>query len=341
MRRRTVAVAASVLGMLWLPSSARAQGSPTAVDELKTGFELRTQGKCDEAIPHLLESVRLGGGLKALINLADCEGKVGKLLDARKHWRQTRDQAVQEGKTPFQKKAEQELDALEKLIPQLTVKLVPDAPAGTSVELDGSGIVEMLGTPIAVDPREHTVLVATKGYVGKLFKVTLAEKEHREVVVYPGTKVPEPEPAVLATPARSDVVEPEANLSQASTVPPPPATPNIPTSFGALRTLGVVATGLGAVGLGLGTAFGVNAINKQRDAHCPGNVCTSLQDGQTLIDAAWSGNASTALFIVGGAVAAGGVTMLLVAPKSAGVPRTGVQVTGGMGGAGMALRGAF
>src|ERR1700678_3422003 len=71
------------------PAAARAQ--------LEAGYSLKGEGKYAEALPHLLEALRLDLQLKTLTNLADCEEHLGKLVDAQKHWVAARDRAGVEG----------------------------------------------------------------------------------------------------------------------------------------------------------------------------------------------------------------------------------------------------
>src|SRR5262249_32162358 len=71
------------------PGAARAQ--------LREGYTLKGQGKCNEAIPHFLESIRLDRQPKTLLNLADCEEKVGKYIAAQTHIVEARDLARTQG----------------------------------------------------------------------------------------------------------------------------------------------------------------------------------------------------------------------------------------------------
>ena len=80
-------------------------------------------------MPHLLESVRLDRQPKGLVNLADCEERLGKLAAAQAHFVETRDLAKAQGLEPLWKVAEQHLQAIEARMPRLIVKLAKDAPA--------------------------------------------------------------------------------------------------------------------------------------------------------------------------------------------------------------------
>jgi hypothetical protein len=91
------------------------------------------------------------------------------------------------------------------------------------------------------------------------------------------------------------------------------------SSGGALRALGLVAGGVGVVGLGVGGAFGLSAMSKHSDAKAAGCGGSSCQDATSQAqeqDAARAAKMSTALFIAGGALTAVGLTLYLVAPSS-------------------------
>jgi hypothetical protein len=86
----------------------------------------------------------------------------------------------------------------------------------------------------------------------------------------------------------------------------------------ALPVLGLASAGVGVISLGLGAIFGLVAANKQSDANCPDNRCDASKGGSStrLRDAQSAGNLSTVFFIGGGVLAAGGLTLYLLAPKS-------------------------
>src|SRR5438132_10530989 len=80
---------------------------PAAARELlKQGYALKQQKKYAEALERLLESLRLDSQIKTLINIADCEEKLGHLVLAQKHWILARDQASLQGAEPLKGEAE-------------------------------------------------------------------------------------------------------------------------------------------------------------------------------------------------------------------------------------------
>lgn len=84
-----------------------------------------------------------------------------------------------------------------------------------------------------------------------------------------------------------------------------------------MRTLGFVLGGVGVVGVGVGSYFGVTAISKKNsgNAHCTGKLCDS--QGLSLeSDAHTDGAVSTVAFAVGAVALAAGAYFVITAPAS-------------------------
>ncbi len=104
-------VACSSVGffLLWTAAASAQVSDPTAAGaQLQQGYNLKQQGNCEEAIPHFLESVRLDRHPKALVNLADCEERLGRLGAAQSHFVEARELASAQGLEPLWKVAEQQ-----------------------------------------------------------------------------------------------------------------------------------------------------------------------------------------------------------------------------------------
>ncbi len=324
---RTLPAPALALAIALLPSALRAQApdkGDTAIAraELEQGYELRTAGKCDEALPHLTRSFQLYPQLKTLLNRADCEERLGKLASARDHWTQARDRADIEKNDSALQEASTRFAALDKRVPRLVLKLAAGAPSGSEVTVDGAPVAAAaLGTPLRVDPGRHVVAARASGYAEHSTAVTLAEGAQQSIEIAPDAAPSGAAPAPQA---------------------PAPAEPGAPqgeTSGGGrtMRTVGIILGGAGIVSLAVGAVFGVTAITKQNSANCPNNVCGAGGNPSELRDAVAAGNAST-VFVVGGAVlAAAGVTLFLVAPK----PSPGPSAALFVGPAAAGFRGAF
>ncbi len=299
---RTGAVA--VVVMLWqLPASA---GDPAvAREQLKIGYTLAQEGKCAEAVPHLSESLRLDPKAITLINLADCEEKIGRLTDAMAHWVDARARAQAEGARPIEEEAERRATALEPRLARLTIVLAPSAPRDAVVERDGIVLgAPSLGIPLPLDPGAHTIVLKSKGRPEGTTHVSLSEGESKRIEVDAGAGAGGAASDAIATTATAD-------------------------SGGGrgMSPLVFVGFGVAAVGLGVGTITGIIALGAGSDAekacpvpaNCNQKAIDDIEAGRTM------GTISTVGFIVGAVGAGVGVYGLVVGPKStAAVPKASV-----------------
>lgn len=295
---RTGAVAMIVT--LWpLPAVA---GDPViAREQLKIGYTLAQEGKCAEAVAHLSESLRLDPKAITLINLADCEEKVGKLADALGHWVDARMRARTEGAGPIEEEAERRATALEPRLARLTIVLAGAAPRDAIVERDGVVLgAPSLGISLPLDPGAHAVVVKAQGRSDGVTQLTLGEGESKRIEVDAGASVAKAPP-------------PSAALADDTGASPSPL---VFAGFGAT-----------AVGLVVGAITGVAALNAGSDAekacpvptNCNAKTIDDVESGRTL------GTVSTLAFVVAGVGAGVGLYGLLAPrtdkrPKTAGTP---------------------
>jgi hypothetical protein len=298
---RTGAVAVAVV--LWqLPAIA---GDPAvAREQLKIGYTLAQEGKCEEAVPHLSESLRLDPKAITLINLADCEEKIGKLADAMSHWVDARARAQTEGARPIEEEAEKRANALEPRLARLTIVLAPVAPKDAVVERDGVALgAPSLGIPLPLDPGPHAIVVKAKGRPDGTTQITLGEGESKRIEVDAGAG--------------------GANTGGASS-----ASNGDASSGRSLSPLVFVGFGVAAVGLGVGAVTGIMALGAGSDAekacpvpaNCNQKTFDDVESGRTM------GTVSTIGFIAGGIGAAVGIYGLLSGPKSTATKAPGASV---------------
>lgn len=183
------------------------------------------------------------------------------------------------------------------------------------------------GRAVEVGPGEKTfVFVSADGRrATKKAIVREGEKAQRVTVTFDATK---PRAAAVVPVAPARVTPAPVPTPPATAVVPPPAPPHTgpasssvtaapsdappKTGGSALRALGYVASGAGIVGLGLGTFFGVSAISNKSDASCNENdEC----DPTKLADARSSATMATVGFVAGGTLLAGGLVLLIIAPR--------------------------
>jgi hypothetical protein len=311
------AMAPALVSALMVPGVAHAQGrDPGAATELfEQGRALAGQGDYAAACPKFADSEQLDPKVGTLLNLADCEERLGRLVSARTHLQQAADLARRVGDDRADY-ATQRFSALDPRVAKLTVRLRPDAPSGLVVTRDDVPLGQgSLGTSLPIDPGTHTVVVSGAGYDSKSYSVLLKDGQVQDLVVEPGPKTASPD----------------------GTQAP---------SWGTQKTLAVAAASVGVIGVGIGSVFGLVAKSKFDQSnsdgakYCDASGCTP--DGITLRHTAVGlGNASTIAFVVGGAALAAGVVLWITAPRASASPRAPGDVAIGVGPSSVHLVGTF
>jgi hypothetical protein len=324
--RRAGALVSSMLLLVAAerPCLAQASTSDQAREELKKGYELKRAGHCDEALGHLQESVRLDPELKALANLAECEGALGRLVLARTHWRSVQQLAAVGSNSAIEADARKHVAELDARVATVTVHVGVDSPDDTQVTLDDAPLASAdLAGAIPLDPGKHVLVARAAGREPGTVSLEVAEGQKKEMVVRAGG----PTGSALAPATLASVP-----ATQAAPEPPPPP-PSEPGGSPPWKTVGLVTAGAGAVGLGVGAVFGLKAMSDRSSAGCSGTTCPSAGAASELASAQSAGNTATIFFVAGGALAVAGATMWLLAPG-------GVQVSPAIGldGAGATLR---
>jgi hypothetical protein len=268
------------------PGVAAAGDAATAREQLKLGYELAQGGHCAEALPHLVESLRLDPKAITLINLADCEEKVGKLSDALGHWVDARARAQSEGAKAIEEEATSRAAALEPRLPRLTITLAPKTPMDAVVSRDGVVLgAASLGVSLPLDPGSHTVVVQARGHDDRQTEVRLAVGESKRLEVEIG-------PAVAAKVA----------------APPPDNGPGREAKPGPLsRPLVLVGGGLGTLGVLVGSITGAMALGAGGRAK---TACPDLQCSASALDDVHSGRTLGTVSTVGFVVAGVGVVLV-------------------------------
>lgn len=287
---------------------ARAQGKHAATADalFREARAAMKSGNYKSACPKLAESHRLDPAAGTAINLADCQEKLGKLADALQAARDAVD-LLKAGDHRIGPVKDQ-IAALEKRVPKLTVKLAPGTPEGTRVKRDDVELGEgSLNVALPVNPGEHWIVVVAPGRADSRTKVSLTEGASRTVVVEAGER--RGAEAAAEPVASHDTVEPPRRTGPTSTT----------DSGSTQKTLGWVVVGGGAAFLVAAAYFryqaGQNA--DEADKLCPTSPCAKADQYDALRDDEKS-NMSLANVSVGiGLLAvAGGTTLVLLAPAS-------------------------
>jgi hypothetical protein len=286
----------------------------------------------------LTESQRLDPSGGTLLHLALCHRREGKSATAWAEFHQALSAARRDGRADREVAARDQIAELEPRLSRLIVILAASA-ADTEVKRDGTilGLPQM-GTPVPVDPGEHTVTASAAGRKPWSTTVHLADSTTITVTV---PELDPPEASLL--PTRSGPEE----AASPSVLPDSPLPTLMATSRARDRqiTAAIVVGSVGVATLGLGSYLGLRAWSKRdaSDAHgnCVGNSCPEA--GYDLRrDAQTAGTEATAAFISASVLLGTSVALWVSAPR-AGVPRNGVAISPMVtaGTSGMAVRGAW
>jgi hypothetical protein len=202
------------------------------------------QGRYDLACPKLAESYRIDRSLGALLNLAVCHEREGRVASARAEFVEAAASARRAGDHEREDLARRHAEDLAPKIPRVQFRFVPSTPKTANLELDGVTLLPSAWeSPLAVDPGSHTINAQVPGK--KLVTSTFVTSANGQTAI------------VTLGPFEDDHPSPNASSR------------GIPT-----RTLLAGATGaLGVIGLGLGTYFGIRtfSLKDERSSHCDAN----------------------------------------------------------------------
>ncbi|HQP36312.1 MAG TPA: hypothetical protein PLI95_14080 [Polyangiaceae bacterium] len=310
-------------------------------------------GKHAEARPKFEESQRLDPGIGTLFNLADCLEATGKTASAWSMFLEVASQAKVGGQKDREKVARDRASAIEPRLSKLTVAVVSGPqPPGLEIKRDGSVVREALwGTPVAIDPGEHTIEASAPGRKKFATVVKVGGPAASEIVTIPALEpqasIVEPSvpaPTAASATAAPVTTPPVASTSSTTSVPIRPPEPEPGGSGGTQKTLGLVAGGLGVVALGVSGFLTLGAKGKlsDADAYCNGNECWSQEGVDLHSDAVKQANLATIVGGVGGVLLVGGAVLYFTAPsKSPAKASNSRSPTVGLGPSGVTVQGAW
>jgi len=302
----------AVAGVIAGAAPARAQtGAEQAAAEalFREARGLLEAGKVRVACAKFAESQRLDPKLGTLLNLASCHAAEGNTATAWAEFSQAAGMALTARQQARADYARSRAAELEQELSRVTFRGAPgaSAPEGLRIKLgDKEFAAAAIGSRIPLDPGKYQVEVTAPGKKGW----------STELDVPPG-------PASLEVdipPLVDEAPAPPAprSLAAAPAPPPAPAAPSAPpappdSGVGARRTLGIVLGGVGLVGIGVGTYFGLRTFSQQSvvEENCDDRYCN--QEGlEAEQEARRAAPVSTIAFAAGGALLAGGVVLLLL-----------------------------
>ena len=266
------------------PTPAGASTIDQAREKAKQGVELYDQSQHAEALERFLEADALFPAPQNKVYAARCHVKLGRWLEGlRLYDRVVDDVLAADAPASFSEArqiATDERAVLKRRIPTLTVVLERDI--GVTILLDGAvtNLADLRERPL--DPGAHELVVRRVGMPDQARPIELAEGERRRIEL--AASAPETETAP------SD----EDDLAG-------------PVGVGLLL-------GGGGVSLLIATITGVVAVVRvdELKARCTADGACPRSDADEAAEVEALGNASTALFVIGGVAAAAGIVWILV-----------------------------
>lgn len=328
---------AAFLCVVCLAGHASAQSESTVLAQslFEEGRALMAAGKYAEACPKLEESQRLDPGGGTLLNLASCHEKQGRIATAWGEYNEAASIARRDGRTDREREATARIQALEPALRRASIAVDPKNPEDLEIELDGRKLSRAAwGTAIPLDPGTHEVSASAPGRESwtQSFELT-SDGQTRPIAVPELAKVSEEPPVPVAHPP--PVVAPDKRDRSPKERPERSVAPPISA---------LVAAGVGVIGFGVGTYFGLKALDEKgkSDDRCEGDACdpTGLEYNEDAQRDAWISNAGIGVGVIATGLAA--YFWLSASPKSEGSnagPRVGVGMHRGRGTLGM--RGTF
>ena len=320
--RRLLAPLTIALGLAVLsaPGRALAQPSPdtraAAAALFEEGRKLQGEGKFAEACPKLEESQKMDPGMGTLFYLSDCYEKTGRTMSAWVGFREVAAQALLGGQADREKFARGRVATLEPQLMRLKILVRPEA-GQSSVTRDGAVMSPgVFGTAVPLDPGAHLISATAPGKESWESKIILKDPGQTLTVEVPTLLDKKPGVAAV-TPPGGDKLPPGPQGNVVSGNVPIVPTPDLEPKRTWQRPVGIALTGVGAVGLGLGTALGFMARSTFTDstANCDATGHCNPTGIEQRASAVSRGNVATGVFIAGAVVAAGGVVLWITAPS--------------------------
>ena len=238
----TALVLFAVLGVSSAAHAASEQDRKAAREQLTQAQDLKKQGQLADALTHFQQSQQLDPKLTTLMELADCEEQLGKLVEAQEHFAAARDKAAHDELPQSKAKAEQRRAAVDKRLAHLTLQLAADAPPNTQVFRDDAPLeASSLGTPLVASPGDHVIVVKAPERKDAKYDIKLAEGDSQTLAIAAGASnappppppPPKPAPVVVSTP--KDLGSSGSGSTQ--------------------HTIGLVTSAVGVIGVGAGSYF--------------------------------------------------------------------------------------
>lgn len=297
---------ALLIAATFAASAGHGDDRATAQQLFQQGKAMMIDGRVAEACLKFEGAAQLSPTPGVRLNLADCWARMGRVASAWAKYDEALALAERAGDKDAADLARRGKADLEPKLSYLVVTVTEQAMvSGLELSRDGQPLPQAAwGTPVPVDPGKHEIIARAPAHKPWSTKKTVAGDGARVSFEVP----------VLAWEDKP-VASGEPGSASAS------ASREAPTHGGTgarQRAMALVAGGLGVVGIGVGSYFGLRAKSKKDDyqSHRGSDGACLDMECQTLSqDARSAGNVSTAAFVAGGALVATGAVLWLTAPS--------------------------
>lgn len=332
---------ALVLVLAAFSVNAQSAGSKAAAEAIfEQGKQLMQAGDFGQACTKFEASQKLDQGVGTLLYLADCYEKLGRTASAWATFKEAASVAGAQGQETRQKLAVQRARALEPGLAKLTIEVAPgnESILGFEVRSDGVAVPPaQYATPFPIDPGTHHIEASAPGKRSHSENINVTRGVSHITLPLLTDLIPPGTPSATAGQA-SNATSNSSSSGASSVLVASAAMPTEPTDDSSSdqgktqRTLSYIAGGLGVVGVGLGTYFGIAALhdNSSSKDNCrpDPNSCTELGYSQRQ-DALREGRISTVSFVAGGALLATAAILFFTArPNHSNRVTANAQVNG-------------
>lgn len=331
---RASALAASLFSVV--PADAQSASDKAAAEALfDEGVKLLKAGNYEEACKKLESSQRVDPGIGTLLYLGECYKQAGRTASAWAIFREAASKAEAAGENDRARAGMKRANELEGALSRVKFEMAEEnRDIEDLVVTHGERSVNraLWGTALPVDPGRLKVVAEAPGY--ETWETTVLVGEGgttTTLTVPPLVKLPEEAAPPPAEPSPITAQEP-VSFSQE----------DVGNPGSTQKTVGLVVAGLGVVGVGVGTVFGILAMQSENDAgeFCEGATCLKGTRGVELTNEARErALLSTIGFAAGGVLLAGGLTLYLTAPKQKEIAQ--LQLASTLGGGHFSYKASF
>lgn len=297
------------------------------------GIDAVESGNCKTGEPLLERAEKLHHATVHLQYLARCRLAAGRLVAATEMWRQIIREGAPSGSSPAVQAAIAEANTqLPHTLPRLASTTVRASAEYRDIKVMVDGVAvrsELLGAAQVIDPGDHRIEAEAPGYVHFSKTWNVGEGQSAEIVIK---------------------LTPAAGGADSGPTTGPAGEPEEPARSGSgLKTAGFVVGAAGVIALVAGTVTLLTRNNKQDSLaeKCPNESCprgsitqTELDDEKDSVHTLTA--ATNILMFGGGALLAGGVTMIVIGSGSNGSePRTALTFGSPRADFGLSIRGTY